>query len=266
VVALYITELAGAGRGVRTISRQLAAINAAHRRADLAKPDSAELRSVWAGIKKTHGAPPRQKRALITADLRKVLKRLPATLAGQRDRALLLILFAGAMRRSELAALELDDGKSLCGPYRARFVAGGLEIRLDRSKTDQAGEGQVIAIPYGATRDCPIGALRAWLDAAAIAAGPVFRAIDRHGRVASRAMSDRSVALIVKSSVKRAGFNPDQFSGHSGRAGFVTSAHLGGASLELIMRQTRHRKTETVLGYIRDTERFKHNAARKVGL
>ncbi|MDR3514070.1 MAG: site-specific integrase [Caulobacteraceae bacterium] len=264
-VLLFLTDHAGR-LSVASLARHLAAIRSKHRLADLPAPGGPELERVWSGIRREHGRAPRKKFALVTADLRRVVQRLPEDLGGQRDRALLLVGFAGALRRSELAPLELDDGKSLCGPSRIRFVPGGLEIRLDRSKTDQEGAGHVVAIPHGKTKLCPVRALRAWLEAAAIAAGPVFRAVDRHGRVAAAAISDRAVADIVKRACERAGLDPEVFSGHSLRAGLVTSAANAGLDVELIMRQTRHTKADTVLGYIRDADRFKRNAAGKVGL
>jgi integrase len=265
IVALYLTELAPR-LAVATLGRHLAAIRAQHADADEARPDSAFLRKTWSGIRRTHGRPPNQKRAALTKDLVRVVKRLPPGPAGLRDRALLLIGLASALRRSELAGLEFDIGKTLPALRSIRFVAGGVEIRLGRSKTDQTGEGQVIAVPSGRTQLCPVQALKAWLEAAAISSGPVFRGVDRHGRIGQTAMRPEAVAQVIKRAFRCAGFDPAAFAGHSLRSGFVTSAHLAGASLELIMQQTRHRKTESVMGYIRDVDRFKNNAARKLGL
>jgi integrase len=260
-VALYIAGLAPT-KSVATIARHLAAIRAAHIDADEATPHNSMLRDVWSGIRRTHGRAPRRVRALVTADLRKVIAKLPATPSGVRDKAMLLIGFAGALRRSELVALELGEYAAI----RCSFVAGGLQISIGRSKTDQDGEGQTVAIPRGRTKLCPVTALRAWLDLSGILDGPIFRGVDRHGRVACTGLSDRAYADIVKRAVTRAGFDPLQFSGHSTRAGLVTQAAADNVGLDVIMRQTRHTKTDTVMRYIRDADMFRNNAAGKVGL
>jgi integrase len=264
-VALYLTARASTC-AVTTLERRLAAIRAMHRRADLQPPDSADLRSVWAGIRRTHGRPPSQKRALLTDDLKRLVRRLPATPTGLRDKALLLVGFAGALRRSELAALELDAGAGICGPLRARFVPEGVEISIDRSKADQEGRGAVVAIPKGKTALCPVAALRAWLDAAKITSGPIFRPINRHGRMASVAMSPAAAAAVVKRACKGSRINPDDVGGHSLRAGLVTQAIMSDVSVPVIMKQTRHVSTQTLEKYVRIAERFTKNAAGRVGL
>lgn len=266
VVALYLTFVAQAGRRVATMARILAAIGDRHRRADLAPPASARLTGIWSGIRRAERAPQRQVRALVTADLRKVVARLPAGTAGQRDKALLVLAFSGALRRSELVSLELDTGRRIVATSSVAFVPGGLRISLGRSKTDQEGRGQIIAIPRGRTKLCPVAALREWLDLSGISDGPIFREVDRHGRVGATALSDRAFADVVKRAVARTGMAPDLFSGHSCRAGFVTEAAAKGATLEQIMRQTRHKKPETVLLYMREADLFSNNAAGKIGL
>jgi integrase len=262
---MYLTDRAG-HLAVSTLSLHLAAIDHHHLKHGFDRPRAAELRKVWAGIRREHGRPPRKKRALVIGDLQKVVKRLPDTIQGVRDKAVLLVCFAAALRRSELVALHLDDGKSVSAPQRLQFVRDGMVIRLDKSKTDQLGEGQVIAIPHGKTKLCAVAALQAWLKAAAITAGPLFRPIDRHGHVGREALSDRAVADIVKRACRRAGFDEALFSGHSMRAGFVTTAAAANVNAETIMRQTRHKKLDTLRGYIREGELFTRNAASKVGL
>lgn len=265
-VAFYLTDHAGR-LAIATLSRQLAAIRTRHRLAGHPPPASAELERVWRGIRREHGRPSNAKRALVIADLRKICARLPATLAGARDRALLLVCFAGALRRSELVALVIDDGRSAApGAARLRLVAAGAEIRLGRSKTDQEGEGQFVAIPRGRTKLCPITALTAWLQAAGISSGAVFRSVDRHGRVGRVALSDRAVAVIVKRAAESVGLDPAVFGAHSLRAGLATTAGAAGVDLQLVMRQLRHTKAETTMRYIREGEVFRHNAAGKVGL
>ena len=265
-VAYYLIARAEAGLRVSSLERRIAAIRTAHKVADHPIPDDAELRAVWSGIRRTHGRPPDQKRALITEDLRRMVARLPAGLAGLRDKAILLVGFAGALRRSELASLELASGKSLRRGARVAFVAGGVEISIDASKGDQEGRGVVIAIPKGRTRLCPVDALAAWLQAAGISEGPIFRAIDRHGRIAPRAITDKTVADVVKRSARRARIDPASVGGHSLRSGLVTQAIMNEVAAPVIMKQTRHANLETMNTYIRMAERFTKNAAGNVGL
>lgn len=261
-VALYLTARAPI-LAVSTLARHLAAIAAAHAAAGLPPPAHPDLLRVWAGIKRTHGRPPRKKRALITEDLRRAIAKLPATRTGIRDRAILLVGFTGALRRSELAALTLEgDG---AGSVRAVFVAAGLEVHLDRSKGDQTGNGAIVAIPYG-RKLCAVSALQAWLAAAAITSGPIFRAIDRHGGISGAAISDKTVANVVKAACQRAGLDPAAFAGHSLRSGLLTSAAEKGAAPDVLQAHARHAKFDTTAGYIQSVDRFRRNAAGKVGL
>jgi site-specific recombinase XerD len=162
---------------------------------------------------------------------------LDASLAGVRDRALLLLGFAGAFRRSELVALDVAD---------LSFTARGVEVTIRRSKTDQEGAGRVVAIPLGSQAEtCPVRSLRAWLEAAGIEAGSIFRAVNRWGRVGGR-LADRDVACTVKRAAERAGLDPAAFSGHSLRAGLATSAALAGKSDRAIMATTGHKSRAMV--------------------
>lgn len=259
-VALFITARAPT-TAVSTLARHLAAIAAAHQAQGFPAPAHPDLDRVWAGIRRTHGRPPRKKRALVIDDLRRVLAKLPPGLSGQRDRALLLVGFAGALRRSELAAL------SLAGPgatqVRAELVAGGLEIHIDRGKGDQEGRGAIVAIPYG-KRICAVAALQAWIAAAKITSGPIFRSLDRHGRMGEGAICDRTVARVVKAACARAGMDPAVFAGHSVRSGLLTSAAEKGAAPDVLQGHARHSKFDTTRGYIQAGDRFKRNAAGKV--
>ncbi len=260
-LAAFLTDIAP-GAKVATLSRHIAGIRRAHQAAGFQFPDHPKLDEIWSGIRREHGAPPNRKRALTIVDLRRVIARLPLSPAGLRDKALLLLGFAAALRRSELVALELGE----TALNRCTFVAGGLEIRLGRSKTDQESHGQVVAVPHGKTKLCPVAALRAWLDVAGIRQGSIFRGITRHGSVAAHTLTDRAIADIIKRAVERAGLDPSVFSGHSLRAGFVTTAALNDVPTELIMRQTRHTKAETLSIYVREANLFKRNAAARVGL
>jgi site-specific recombinase XerD len=261
-VALYLTARATTLR-VSTLARRIAAVNAAHREEGLSPPASPALAKIWAGIRRTHGRPARKKRGLMTDDLVKVVRKLPKSLAGQRDRAVILVGFAGALRRSEIAAMQLA-GPDVDADVQVSFVAQGLEISIGRSKGDQEGQGQVVAVPFG-RRVCPVEALEQWLAAASITAGPVFRSVDRNGHV-GESLSDRAIADLVKRAVERAGLDPKAFAGHSLRRGLLTSAARGGAAPEVLMKHARHARFETTLGYIEEANRFDRSAAGKAGL
>ena len=177
---------------------------------------------------------------------------------GIRDRALLLVGFAGAFRRSELVSLDVAD---------LSLTAEGLLINLRRSKTDQDGEGRQVAILVGAhEQTCPVRAMRTWLERSGIADGPVFRSIDRHGRLSAARLSDQAVALVVKRYANRVGMSAHSFAGHSLRAGFVTSAARAGEPERRIMRQTGHKSMEMVLRYVRQANTFSDNALLALGL
>jgi site-specific recombinase XerD len=174
----------------------------------------------------------------------------PNGLAGLRDRALLLLGFAGAFRRSELVALDVAD---------IAETETGLLVTIRGSKTDQERQGETIAIARGDIA-CPVKALREWLAAAGIEAGPIFRPIDKADTVRSSRLTCRSVANIVKAYAERAGFDASTFSGHSLRSGFLTSAAGNGASIFKMMDASRHKSVDTLRGYVRDAELFKDHA------
>src|SRR5690606_20779575 len=229
--ALYLTARAQAGRKVATLSRELAAISQAHILAGHQSPRGAgPVQEVLKGIRRSVGTAQAQVAPLMGPELRQVLSEIPEGLVGLRDRALLLVGFAGAFRRSELVALTVAD---------VAHSEEGLTVTLRRSKTDQEGKGRKVAIPYSGTPDaCPVRALRSWLTAAAISEGPLFRSVSRHGQVSEAALSGRSVALIIKRATAAAGLEASRYSGHSLRAGLATTAARRGKSEAAIMRQT----------------------------
>jgi integrase len=257
-VALYITHLAGKVK-VSTIDARLAAISAAHRAAGHPSPTKAEAaRLVRRGVRRSHGTGQRRVRALTVADLRAMVAGLDEDAAGCRDRALLLIGFAGAFRRSELVALDVSDVVE--GPE-------GLTVRIRRSKTDQEGSGRTVGIPYGTNlATCPVRAWKRWLELSGISEGPAFRAIDRQGRLGEMRLSDRAVAEIVKRHAARGGIGADEVSGHSLRAGLATSAAAAGVPERVIAATTGHKGTAMLRRYIREGSLFRENAAAQVGL
>lgn len=257
-LALYLTDLAGVAK-TSTIARRLAAIAEAHRTAGAPSPtDNAAVKAVWAGIRRVHGTATDAATPLTVPLLRRVVEALPQDLAGQRDRALLLVGFAGALRRSELVALDVDD-------VEERHE--GLVVRIRRSKTDQEGAGRLVGIPFGSNPlTCPVRALRAWGDAAEITAGPLFRPVTRSGNVGRGRLTAASANRVVQRAVLRAGLDPRPYSAHSLRAGLATSAAEAGVSERSIMAQTGHRSLAVARGYIRSGSLFRDNTAAQVGL
>jgi site-specific recombinase XerD len=258
-VALYLTALAEAGRKASTLQRRLSSISQAHQMAGHDSPTrDIQVRTVWAGIRRSKGTAQTRKAPAVTQDVQAMVATLPDNLLGLRDRALLLIGFAGAFRRSELVSLDVEDVEE---------CAEGLRVTLRRSKTDQEGAGEVKGIPYGRKLEtCPVRALRAWLEAAGITAGPIFRSVNRHGQVQPGRLSDKAVALVVKRAAEAAGLDASRYAGHSLRAGLATSAAAAGVQERDIMRQTGHRSVNMVRRYIREGELFRSNAAAQVGL
>jgi integrase len=257
---LYISGLAEKHKPA-TIGRHLAAIASAHKARGYSSPASMQhgvVAQVWHGIRRTHGTVQAQKQPILTPDLRAMVGTLSDRLLAKRDRALLVVGFAGAFRRSELVGLNCED---------VEFTPDGLVVTLRRSKTDQDGQGRKVGLPYGSHPEtCPVRALRAWIDASGIEAGPLFRHINRHDDIQPGRLSGTAVALIVKRHAGAAGLDAAKVAGHSLRAGLATSAAIAGASERSIMAQTGHRSANMVRRYIRDASLFRENAAAVVGL
>ncbi len=258
-VAAYAADTARTLKA-NTVERRLTAISQAHQLAGCANPVEDKLvRTVMAGIRRAKGTAQQGKDPLSPDILRKMFAGAPDDLRTVRDRAMLLVGFAGALRRSELVKLRFED---------VRFTEGGLVVTIPKSKTDPEGEGQTIGIPYGShPESCPVRALTAWLDRSGITYGSLFTAIGRWGGVVTgKAICDHQLAKIIKRLAERAGLDPASFSGHSLRSGLATSAAEGGASERSIMEQTRHRSLKQVRKYIRRGSLFQDNAAARSGL
>ena len=258
-VARFLTDQASSLR-VSSLHRRLAAIVQAHRAAGHPSPsDDATVRTVWRGIRRAKGTRPAKKRPLLADDVRALLAHLPSTTAGTRDRALLLLGFAGALRRAELVALDVADLEPVPGR--------GLLLTVRRSKTDQEGAGTVVPIHHGTDPDtCPVVALTDWLARAGIGDGAVFRPVSRYGRIGTGRLTAQTVALVVKRAATAAGLDPARLAGHSLRSGFATSAAIAGADLPTIMRQTRHRSATVAAGYVQDADPFRNSAGALVRL
>lgn len=238
-----------------TLSRRVVAIGKAHALNGMASPAQTELvRATLRGMSRVNGSAQRQVKPVLPNEIQRMVSGLMGT-KGVRDRALMLVGFAGAFRRSELVSLRVED---------VEFVRKGMLVSLRRGKTDQAGAGRVIAIPNVNGKLCPVKALKVWLSKSGIDTGAIFRRVNRYGQVLESGMSAQSVALVVKSLAGASGMNAAEYSGHSLRAGLVTSAAVRGVSAWRICQQTGHQSEGVMRRYIRDAELFKEHPLRKV--
>jgi site-specific recombinase XerD len=266
-VSLYIGDLASRGFTVATIKRRLAAIGHLHKQAGCVdSPASAQkhfvLREVLAGIKRTLGEAPHGAEPLLGDAIHRIVAACPRNLLGIRDRALILLGFSIASRRSLLASvLEVRD---------LTFTDQGLYILIRRSKTDPCGaESRTVAVPFGEhPPTCPILAVRAWIKAGKMQSGALFRAVDRHGNVRATPLSPRSIAKILARATGRAGIHAAtaHISPHSLRVGMCTQAAINGAGERDIARTTLHKSTAMVRRYVRDADLFRDNASKRLGL
>jgi len=258
-VAAYLTFLAPHCK-VSTVKRRLSAISQQHLMGGFDSPTlSPIVRVTMQGIRRTH-APQQTVRRVqpaVTSVIYKLVDQLGDSLIDKRDRALLLIGFAGAFRRSELTQLKLED---------ITESDDGVRIRLRQSKTDQEAEGFVKGIPLGAEhKTCPVTAWREWKAAAVLQDGKAFRSITRHGKIGT-SLSDQAVADVIKKRARAAGLDFTEFSGHSLRAGLITAAAMANVPERVIAKQSGHKSIPVLRTYIREGSLFTENAASKVGL
>lgn len=261
VVGAYLAA-AGEGYAMPTLRRRVAAIaracGVAGHPLDSKHP---AIRETLRGIGRKHGSPARRAAALTTAEVQRLTWACGDELAGKRDRALFLVAFAGALRRSELVALDVAH---------VSWTRAGMKLLIERSKTDAEGEGAEIRIPCGLANDtCPVTALKAWLDRSEIRAGPLFRKVNRGGMVETTRLSADAVRQILLKRAAKAGLKgtlSEPVSPHGLRAGFVTTAYRNGVPDEEIMGHTRHRSLSTMRSYVRRAKLSKHSPAGKLGL
>lgn len=251
-VAAYLTAHA-ASLSIATLQRRLVSIGKAHTMQGHPDPVKADLvKLTMRGIRRIHGKPQLQAAPLLKDDMILLLSHTRDNLKGRRDRALLLLGFCAALRRSELAAVRVED---------LEFTAQGIILTIPRSKTDQTGQGRRIGIPRGRGRICPVGSVGLWLQQSSIESGALFRAVTKGGILSGNALSDRAIADIIKHYAGKAGLNPERYSGHSLRAGLATSAAQNGVSSWKIRAQTGHRSDAMLARYIREGDLFTDNAA-----
>ena len=251
VVAAYLADWAGR-LSVASLARRVASISRAHTSQGLKSPTRSDLvTGTLKGIRRTYGIAQHQATPILREDLIAMVTDLSGT-KGMRDRALLLLGFAGAFRRSELVGLDVET---------LEFVERGLYVTLRRSKTDQEGAGRKVAIPFARGPMCPVRALKAWLEYAGITEGAVFRSLSRHDGLSEARLSSGAVAQVIKLRARQIGLDPTKYSGHSLRAGLITSAARLGVSVWKIKAQSGHRSEAMVSRYVRDEDLFNNNAA-----
>lgn len=247
-------------RKATTTQRAAMAIGKAHRLAGIASPvDHEHVRRTLAGLRRTKGMAPKQALPLCTEDVARIVAATPNDLRGLRDRALVLIGFVGAFRVGELVALDAED---------VERRTEGVLVRVRRAKTDQEGRGRIKAIPLAPERVelCAVRALRAWQAASGITSGPLWRAINRDGALRIGRLTSRACLDLIKHRAERGGMVPDGISTHSLRAGHVTEAKRRDAPDLAVMSQTHHARAESLIGYVREADPFRHTSAKFLGL
>ena len=245
-VAEYLNHMANAGAKHATIKRRVVSISAAHKASGHETPTSSMLvRKVMQGIRRDIGTEAAKKHAITVPELHAMIAATPDDLRGLRDRAILTLHFAGAFRRSEVCGLTVD---------RVKFRVGELHVRLGKTKTDQEGKGFTKILSASELRAIdPVANLRAWLDAAGIKDGPLFRRVDRHGVVGKHPLTGESIAQVWKAAASRAGLDPDEIAGHSARRGFITAAYNAELAEADIMQHTGHKSPTVMRGYREDS-------------
>ncbi len=251
-VAAYLTTHAEI-LSIATLQRRLISISKAHTMRGCTDPVKSDLvKLTMRGIRRMHGKPQMQVSAILKEDLIVMLSHVPDTIKGKRDKALLLLGFCGALRRSELVAVKIED---------LEFTAQGIVLTIPKSKTDQAGNGRKIGIPKGRGRVCPVQAISDWILSLEKDNGHLFKSITKGGVISENQLSDRAVADIIKYYAAKAGLDSNKYSGHSLRSGLATSAAQHGISSWKIKEQTGHKSDAMLSRYIRTGDLFNNNAA-----
>jgi len=263
IVSLYLTYLSTKDAKMSTLKRRLVSIGVIHRLKghylDTKHPSIIEN---IMGIKRRKGSIQKRKKPLLISNLKQLIdvidKQDNADIKKLRDRSIILIGFSGGFRRNEIVSLDYDD---------LDFVEEGLKIQIRRSKTDQFGEGLVKALPYfDNSRYCPVISLKNWINISKISSNSLFRRFSKGSRLSEHRLTDQTVALLIKKYLGLAGIDSKNYSGHSLRSGFATSAAESGAEERNIMAMTGHKSTEMVRRYIKEANLFKNNALNKIKL
>ena len=261
VVSIYLTHLSTKEAKMSTLKRRLVSIGVIHKLKghylDTKHPSIIEN---IMGIKRRKGSYQKGKKPILISDLRSIINVIDEQnnkeIKKLRDRSIILIGFSGGFRRNEIVSLDYED---------LDFVIKGLKINIKRSKTDQFGEGSVKALPYFENSQyCPVVSLKNWINISKISRGPLFRRFSKGSKLSESRLTDQTVALLIKEYLQLAGIDSKNYSGHSLRSGFATSAAESGAEERSIMAMTGHKSTEMVRRYIKEANLFKNNALNKI--
>jgi len=261
IVSLYLTYLSTKNAKMSTLKRRLVSIGVIHKLKGLYLDTKhpAIIENIM-GIKRRKGSIQKAKKPILINNLKKIINVIDQEKKEEikklRDRSIILIGFSGGFRRNEIVSIDYDD---------LDFVPEGLKISIRRSKTDQFGEGFTKALPYfDSSQYCPVVSLKKLLDLSKINTGPVFRRFIKGSKLSENRLTDQTVALLIKKYINLAGIDNKNYSGHSLRSGFATSAAESGAEERSIMAMTGHKSTEMVRRYIKEANLFKNNALNKV--
>jgi len=261
IISLYLTQLSTKEVKISTIKRRLVSIGVIHRLKghylDTKHPLIVEN---LMGIKRRKGSIQNGKKPLLINNLKRLINVIDQQKKEQikifRDRTIILIGFSGGFRRNEIVSLDYDD---------LDFVEEGLKINVKRSKTDQFGEGSIKGLPYfDNSQYCPVLSIKKWIEISKINSGALFRRFTKGSNLSEKRLTDQTVALLIKEYLDLAGINSKNYSGHSLRSGFATTAAEAGAEERTIMAMTGHKSTEMVRRYIKDANLFKNNALNKI--
>jgi len=261
IVSLYLTFLSTKEAKISTLKRRLVSIGVIHKLKgfylDTKHPSIIEN---IMGIKRRKGSIQKSKKPILINNLKVLINVIDETINEEikklRDRTIILIGFSGGFRRNEIVSLDYDD---------LDFVPEGVKIHIRRSKTDQFGEGSVKALPYfDKPRYCPVVSLKKWISISKNNSGPLFRRFLKGSKLSEKRLTDQTVALLIKEYLQLAGIDSKNYSGHSLRSGFATSAAEAGAEERSIMSMTGHKSTEMVRRYIKEANLFKNNALNKI--
>ena len=261
IISLYLTKLSSNNVKISTIKRRLVSIGLIHKLKghylDTKHPSIVEN---LMGIKRRKGVNQKGKKPLLINDLKSIIEVIDSNNMSDiikfRDRTIILIGFSGGFRRNEIVSLDFED---------LNFVNEGLKINLKRSKTDQFGIGTVKALPYfEKSKYCPVKSIKRWIEISNINSGPLFRRFTKGSVLSKNRLSDQTVSILIKKYLRIAGVDSKDYSGHSLRSGFATTAAESGAEERSIMNMTGHKSTEMVRRYIREANLFKNNALNKI--
>ena len=261
IVSLYLTYLSTKEAKMSTLKRRLVSIGVIHKlKGHYLDTKHPSIMENIMGIKRRKGSVQKGKKPILISSLKIIIDVIDQQnreeIKKLRDRSIILIGFSGGFRRNEIVSLDYDD---------LDFVPEGLKINIKRSKTDQFGEGSKKALPYfDNSQYCPVVSLKNWIDKTKINSGSLFRRFSKGSRLTEKRLTDQTVALLIKEYLQLAGIDSKNYSGHSLRSGFATSAAESGVEERSIMAMTGHKSTEMVRRYIKEANLFKNNALNKI--